>query len=360
MKKVVVKQQKSIKRLVLRALTVIFTIIFLLVSTLLVIMWILARGPSPTAQRLFVMSVNETSAIGWLANIYLSQAEIDNILSFSEDDNTLTDTTDTSMITINPQRPNRSEILGLTHIDDNITHFNEDEDLDCDGLELVEVFRNGYKGFMLIIHDPTRIFLGSPPSFGGNGVKLTDMVANAEAVAGINGGGFYDPGGHGPGGTPTGFVFDEGVLRWGANSGRTDIVGIDADGILHVGFMTPTEATQKNIKYSVAFGPTLISNGVVNNNALGRSGLNPRTAIGQRSDGAILMLVVEGRQIDSIGATYDDLIEVMLSFDAVNAYNLDGGSSAQMIYYGERVIRDAHYTTTRAIPTGFLVRGLDD
>ena len=90
------------------------------------------------------------------------------------------------------------------------------------------------------------------------------------------------------------------------------------------------------IKYAVSYGPALIINGEPcnANRSLG-GGINPRTAIGQREDGAILLLVVNGRQIDSRGATLDDIIEIMLSFGAVNASNLDGGSSTLMKLDGE-------------------------
>ncbi len=88
--------------------------------------------------------------------------------------------------------------------------------------------------------------------------------------------------------------------------------------------------------------------------ALG-DGVNPRTAIGQRADGAILLLVINGRQIDSLGATYDDLIDIMLEYGAVNASNLDGGSSSLMIHNGEYITNSAYIFGERVIATSFLV-----
>ncbi|MDR2599630.1 MAG: phosphodiester glycosidase family protein [Oscillospiraceae bacterium] len=350
---------QKIRRVIGKFFTILLLVVVVTAIALLAGMWALAKGPSPTAQRLFVMTVTETSALKWLANIYLSQAEIDYIRDFSENDGGFEEATDTSLIIINPQRPDRNLILGLSDDDSSIQDLVHTQDDEYEDMELHEVFRNGYKGYMIVVRDPTRVFLGTPRSFGGYGRKLVDMINDTGAVAGINGGGFDDPGGVGGGGTPDGFVFDKGELRWGAGSGRVDVAAIDEDGILHVGFMTPAEARGKNIRYSAAFGPTLISNGVVNNNALRRSGLNPRTAIGQRADGAMLLLVIEGRQIDSLGASLDDIIEVMLDFDAVNAYNLDGGSSTLMYYYGEEINRSASIAGPRNLPTAFLVRDLD-
>ena len=85
------------------------------------------------------------------------------------------------------------------------------------------------------------------------------------------------------------------------------------------------------------------------------SGLNPRTAIGQRSDGAILMLVIEGRQPSRLGATYQDEAELMLRFGAVNACNLDGGSSSMMWYNGAYINNSASVIGIRPIPTSFIV-----
>jgi exopolysaccharide biosynthesis protein len=85
------------------------------------------------------------------------------------------------------------------------------------------------------------------------------------------------------------------------------------------------------------------------------SGVNPRTAIGQRSDGAILMLVIDGRQVISLGATMEDLVDIMMEYGAVNACNLDGGSSSLMWFEGEYVNNCASVIGIRPVPTTFLV-----
>ena len=71
------------------------------------------------------------------------------------------------------------------------------------------------------------------------------------------------------------------------------------------------------------------------------SGYNPRTAIGQRADGAVIFVCIDGRQASSLGGTYADIINIMVEYGAVNACNMDGGSSSVMMYrdvqgrYGE-------------------------
>ena len=97
--------------------------------------------------------------------------------------------------------------------------------------------------------------------------------------------------------------------------------------------LTQAQAEELNIRDGCGFGPVLIMNGEINQEAYSSSsGLNPRTVIGQRKDGAVIFLCVDGRQAGSLGATYADLIDIMLEYGAYNACNMDGGSSSVMLY----------------------------
>ena len=60
-------ETKKIKAgtVIVRCLCVILTVIILAVLSLLSIIFVLEKGPSPTATRLFVLSVKETSAAGF-------------------------------------------------------------------------------------------------------------------------------------------------------------------------------------------------------------------------------------------------------------------------------------------------------
>mgnify|MGYP004488591487 CR=1 FL=1 len=89
------------------------------------------------------------------------------------------------------------------------------------------------------------------------------------------------------------------------------------------------------------------------------SGANPRTAIGQRKDGTILLLVTDGRGANGhLGATASDLIDVMEEYGAVNAANLDGGSSSSMYYndkYEMTSVTLYYSNSSWRLPTGFIV-----
>lgn len=167
------------------------------------------------------------------------------------------------------------------------------------------------------------------------------MVRNANALYGVNGGGFYDTG-KGNGGVPTGrensdgIVISKGALLWGSRNQEYEIIGINRQGILVLGKMTGQEALDSGIVEALNFGPYLVVNGeACEVGGFTEAGLNPRTAIGQRADGAFLILTIDGRQPSSMGATYEDLIEIMMNYGAVNAANLDGGSSTYMVQNSE-------------------------
>ena len=111
-----------------------------------------------------------------------------------------------------------------------------------------------------------------------------------------------------------------------------------------------------DLRDAVTFGPALVINGEACEVSGISSGLNPRTAIGQRRDGAVLLLVIDGRQASSLGATYADMINVLMEYEAFNAANLDGGSSSMLWYNGEYINKGVILTGSRELPTAFIVR----
>lgn len=340
-------------KILVRTLLVIFLTIVMLLMFLLGAMWIIARGPSPAAGRLFVLSVRETSAVGFLANIYFSNEEI---ASFYNDKEESEEKTDTSLIQI-PSDSGES-VNGSEQVQTPPSYSTPPVESD-DGIEIYDIKGPSYQGKMMVVSDPSRVIVGVPDKFGDDskGLSVNEMIKKYGAVAGINAGGFYDEGGNGTGGIPDGVVIVDGEALWGLNDPNTyNLVGFDANNVLHVGRMTCKAALGAGITDAVCFGPSLIINGnPTNSNWKLGGGVNPRTAIGQRSDGAVLLLVINGRQIDSLGATYDDLIDIMLEYGAVNASNLDGGSSSLMIHNGEYITNSAYIFGERVIATSFLV-----
>jgi len=338
---------KRLLRFAGRTGLILLETVLLLVITLYGVMYILAKGPSPTARDLFVRSVRETSAIGFLADIYFTEEEIaaiENAQGVEEYQET-----DTSLITIT--KPGDKEAS-----DGPVADEWGLIDEDGDGIILEEVKGEGYSGYMMVVLDPSRVILGSvPKSYGGMGYTVEQMVKKFDAVAGTNAGGFDDPNGGGNGSIPDTLVVFEGQIYYEGSGVNNGFVGLDKNHILHTGILTPAEIREREIQYGVCFGPVLISNGEVALAENNVGGLNPRTAIGQRSDGSILLLVIDGRQVISIGATYRDLVDIFLEYGAVNACNLDGGSSS-MMWYGDGYVNNcASVIGIRPVPTAFVV-----
>ena len=336
--------RKTVLRIAGRVGLVVLETVLLCVVALYSLMFILAKGPSPTARNLFVLSVRETSAVGFLANLFFTEEEIAAMESAGSQEEI--DDTDTSLIEIpKPSQPGsggpQPDAWGLV-------------DEDGDGIIVDIIQGEGYTGYMMVVLDPSRVIMGSQvQDFGVRGYTVAQMVEKFDAVAGINAGGFYDPDGRGNGSIPDTMVIYQGKTYYPQFGSASGFVGLDQNHILHVGKFTAQQAAQKGIVYGVGFGPVLVSNGqAVSTYA---SGVNPRTGIGQRSDGAILMLVIDGRQISSLGATYQDMTEVFLSYGAVNACNLDGGSSSMMWYQGDYINNCASVVGIRPVPTTFLV-----
>jgi len=64
---------------------------------------------------------------------------------------------------------------------------------------------------------------------------------------------------------------------------------------------------------------------------------NPRTAVGRRSDGTVLLVVADGRNKEAAGLSMLELQLVMLALGCEDAVNLDGGGSTAMVVRGEVV-----------------------
>lgn len=337
-------------RIIGRVLLFLFLNILLIVLGLYCALYTVAKGPSPTMRNLFVRSVRETSAVGFLADIFLTDAEIEQIMSQGKDIEI--EDSDPSLIVIpEPSAP--------ADTDEPIKDAWGLVDEDGDGIIIDPVKGEGYVGYMMVVLDPSRVVLASKAEdFGIRGYTVAEMVEEFDAVAGINAGGFEDPDGQGNGSIPDTLVVNNGKVYYAEKGTQEGFAGFDDNHILHVGSFSPDQIKEKNIQSGVCFGPVLISNGVPREQVF--SGINPRTGIAQRSDGAILMLVIEGRRVSSLGATYQDMVEIFLSYGAVNACNLDGGSSSMMWYQGGYINNCASVVGIRPVPTAFLVLKQED
>jgi exopolysaccharide biosynthesis protein len=330
-----------------RILTVAVCTLVLLVAGLYTFLGIIMKGPSTHLRDQFVPSVMESSAGGILAKWILSDEEIEEIMN-SNKTVAITEITDTTLVNAMAAEQNSKKA--------NAGAVN-DLDPDGDGIEVHDISGPMYHGKMLVVYDPSRIVVGTIDNYNhsGAGLTLKELIDKYDGVGGINGGQYEDKNGMGIGGWPEGIVISGGELRMGAKNCDYEVYGLTNDNVLVVGTMTAQEAMDMGVRDAVSFGPALIVNGVAANYKGCGGGLNPRTAIGQRADGAILLLVIEGRKTSSMGATMADLIDIMLEYGAVNAANLDGGMSSAMWLGEEELVSSSSIRVSRQMPTAFVI-----
>ena len=307
--------------------------------------YIILKGPSPSLRDVFINTMDETRRFRFIPNIFLSEAELSEIRQSGHMEVDVT--TDKELISVSA-----AETVSETGKD---AYGLEDED--GDGVIYKEISGNGYVGYMIVVLDPKRVFVGMPDNYGGVGLTLEEMCKKYDAIGGINAGGFQDDSGSGLGGLPEGLTIIDGYC-YNDDFGVTEgFAGFDKDGILHVGYYSYDDCIANNIVNAVSFGPILISNGEPTDPQYLSSGVNPRTAIGQRADGAVIMVVIDGRQVHSIGATYQDVVDLMMDYGVVNACNMDGGSSTTMYYQGKYVNSCSSANgVARPLPNAFLFK----
>lgn len=312
---------------------------------------ILSYGPSSEWQRRFVATFDETSAMKFVPRIFLPEEEVQLILHPE-----LAPLPEGAYVELDFEPGAQRNAASQVVIADPPEEGEE-------WMELLDIKRPTFRGKLWMVHDPTKVVIGMLDNYGGSyqGMYLTEFIEKYNAIGGSNAGGFIDPNGTGNGGSPDGLTIRDGELIWGYSGNLyKDVIGFDANHILHVGDMTGQEALDAGLVNAISFaaGPVLIQNGEIIPNLGG--GLNPRTCLGQAADGTVLLLVVEGRRPESLGATYDDLAQILYEYGAVNAGNLDGGSSSDMYYEGEQIIWNSYITGARRIPNAILVLNGDD
>lgn len=225
--------------------------------------------------------------------------------------------------------------------------------------ELFDIESSNFNGKLLVIEDPTRIKVGYSNQIPKAGETTSSIAKRNEAIAAINGGGFIDTKWAGTGGAPLGFLISNGKYISGElkdKNAKRDTIAFTEDGMLIVGKHSQNELKEYNVKEAISFGPPLIVNGKPTiNKGDGGWGISPRTVIGQKEDGSVLFLVIDGRSIKSFGATLKEVQDIMLKYEAVNAANLDGGSSATMYYDGKVINTPSDALGERSVPSVFMV-----
>lgn len=324
--------------------------LLIIVLTLILTIYFICHGPSKSAQELFVTTILETGQLKFLANVFMSDEDIQEIV-------------------------NKNSLKKMdSEVDGNLINVGGSTDKEL--IEIYKVSGNNYEGTMMVINDPSKISLATTYPWGEYGKELDKLVTESGAIAGINGGLYYSDANKG--GRPLGVTVSNGEIE-DMSLGATGLhlIGFDNENILRIIDISNMNRSEienlietEGIRDAVSFQEEasdannhfvkLIINGEARElNGMG-SGANPRTAIGQREDGSVLFLVTDGRGKNGhLGATAADLIEVMSEYGAVNAANIDGGSSSTMYYNGKYLMTSVTFYYSNSswrLPTAFVVK----
>lgn len=228
-----------------------------------------------------------------------------------------------------------------------------------DKIDIYNIDGGDFVGKLMIVYDPTRIVVGYSSQMPKSGETTSTIARRNRAAAAINAGGFMDHGWTGTGGSPMGFIIHDGKVVYNqlkSESIRQDTVAFTDKGMFIVGKHSISQLKKYGVKEGVSFGPPLIVNGKPTiTKGDGGWGIAPRTAIGQKENGEVLLLVIDGRSLNSFGATLKEVQDILLHYGAVNAANLDGGSSTTMYFNGRVINNPSDKLGERTVPSVFMV-----
>ncbi|AGF54875.1 MULTISPECIES: phosphodiester glycosidase family protein [Clostridium] len=328
------KSKKSKKKISIK--TIVMFLVFELIFSACTFPFMILYGPFDVAKSTYVGAAMTSTSYQFMARWFMSDAKI-------------------------------AEIQGQNSVEDN----GEKTDLDQinipkvkdDTIEIQTIEGNSkYSGYYMIVKDPTRVKIGVTSKIGVEGETTSQIAEENGAIAAINGGGFVDQSSTqawtGNGGVPTGIVMTGGKVKNDDTGGKeVSCLGITKEGKMMVGNYTLDELVKQGVQEAVSFYPALIISGKkLTINGDGGFGIRPKTAIGQKKDGSIILMVIDGNDLGSLGATVKEVQDIMYQLGAYNAINLDGGKSTTMYYDGDIINKPSNSMGERTIATAIIVK----
>jgi exopolysaccharide biosynthesis protein len=343
------------EKMVLKRKTKALIICTIILDAFMCIGLFILYGPWPNFRNFWITTAMTTMNHQYLAHLFYSTETINEVLA----NNTIIEVdedTDISLIDYNSE-------YNETHIYSDIYEKQVlKRDKNNNLYKVIDIEGNNYKGFLVVIYDPSKISLAMTRYLNVAGEEITKLSKENEALVAINASGFEDTNEVGNGGTPTGSIIQNGKLVYSSPSpGRSGgIIGFDYNNhLILTKDSIKTAKTKYNLRDAVEFGPFLIVNGkasFIKGN--GGWGVAPRTVIGQRADGIVLFLIIDGRRPGySIGTDMNELTKIMTNYKAINATNLDGGASTGLVVENKVVNKPCGLRSNglRRLPNAWIV-----
>lgn len=319
--------------------SIFYIVVFLGITTPIVLFF----GPYENTRRAFINTILATRHAYWITN-NMSQDTINNLLGIKE----------TAAEVQTDDKEIKQDIDKV-----NVKYTSGTE------IEQYNIKTDRYEAYILEIKNPCSIKVAMTKYLEKLGQKTSDMAEEHNAIAAINGGAFVDESSDGTlyagtGARPGGFVISNGKVVYPTENIDRDkienVVAFTKLGKLIVGDHSLRDLEKLDVREAMCFRrPNIIINGVRQIKDKMAEGLNPRTAVGQKEDGTVIFLVIDGRKISAPGASLYDVQEIMMERGAVNAGALDGGYSSTMYYKGEVINSPNAWNGERSVATAFYV-----
>ena len=284
-------------------------------------------GPSDTAKLQTVNRLAEDSRTAWIPGIFLNAEELAALRGSSP-------RMENGTVSKDAYIPVESVLYQGTP---------DDEWADWpDGIQIRKIGGASYQAYAILIRDPSRVYLGLAneeldPSLQGK--TISEVMEDQGAVVAVNAAEINRTlsSGKKAGSIPLGQIITDGRIAWdNGHPHYKGFVGLNSENKLVVAEKTPDMekiVKDMDIRDGCSTGPVLIANSTIQEKALKQHHqVEPRSAIGQRADGTIILLCMDGWQPSSAGGTLLDLAQLMKDLEAVNACALDGGNSSVMMY----------------------------
>lgn len=326
-------------------------VFFIIADVLMLISLFVFYGPFSFFRDFWIPSAMTTMSHKYLAKTIYTEDMINKTIS----NNSVIESTEGT-------DPSLVEIGEIEETDSYDSIYEEEilkKDKDNDLYKVIEISGTGWKGHIVAIYDPKKVSLYQSSKIKVGGQILDKLSESAGAVIAMNASGFVR---NGKALSPTGAVImNSQIVSQGASQeGHASIIGFNKEGILILTRSHVEKAvSEEGIVDGVEFWPFLVVNGTKTQfNGNGGWGIAPRTAIGQRKDGIVLFVVIDGRRSGhSIGISMKELADIMYRYGCYNAANLDGGGSSSLAVENKiiSVAGGSGYSGDRYLPNAWVV-----
>ena len=298
------------------------TIVLILMDVVALVCFFTLYGPLESFRNWYVTTALSTGSHKYLAYIFYSPDRLEEIMAENQvyvtNESSDIDSIDFDLETETYANEYEREILER-----------EEGQL----YKLIEISGKNYSGWITVIYQPSRLAMAVSET--DRGQTVTSFARKTNALVAVNGGAYTFGKGNK---TSIGGLLADGKVVCESDEVE-ELVCLTKDGKLLLTYDTVQNLEESgNIEWALYFTPFLIVNGVRSTYTGNAGGQQPRTAIGQRKDGIILLVTIDGRGgSGSFGINFSDLTDIFERYGCYNAANLDGGGSTMLAINGQLI-----------------------